>query len=138
MKYKNLISDFSILLKKVGEGKISQELIDDMIKRRLDDDKEISLKNLSNIDWEFRTLSNMFVISVHKYKDEQKNKSKPSKEVDLSKSFTIEEASKYLKISRKTLYNYMTEGKIGYAKISDKKRLITQGHINEFLERSKP
>ena len=77
MKYQNLISDFSILLKKVGEGKISQELIDEMIKRRLDDDdKEQSLKNLGNIDWEFRTLSNMFVISVLKYKDEQKKKLK--------------------------------------------------------------
>lgn len=138
MKYKNLISDFSILLKKVGEGKISQELVDEMIQRRLDDDIEKSLNNLKNIDWEFRALSNMFVISVHKYQDEQKKKLKPSKEVDLTQSYTIEEASKYLKISRKTLYNYMTEGKIGYAKISDKKRLITQGHINEFLERSKP
>mgnify|MGYP003605021309 FL=1 len=138
MKYQNLISDFSILLKKVGEGKISQELIDEMIKRRLDDDdKEQSLKNLGNIDWEFRTLSNMFVISVLKYKDEQKKKLKPSKEVNLLQTYSIEETSQYLKVSKKTLYNYMNAGKIGFVQISDMKRLITQGQINGFLERSK-
>lgn len=137
-KYEGLISNFSVLLKKVGESKINQEDIDEMIKRRLVDDKEQSLKNIGNIDWEFRTLSNMFVKSIQKYKDEQRELSKPSKGVNLIQTYSIEETSKVLKVSRKTLYNYMTDGKIGFVQISEKKRLITQGQINEFLERSKP
>lgn len=46
---------------------------------------------------------------------------------------TPEEVSKQLSCSRRTIYNYISQGKLKAIRVNDKKLLISQEKLNNFL-----
>ena len=51
--------------------------------------------------------------------------------------YTIEEVSKLLKVSRKTLYAWMHAGELPYVVVGDRRR-ITQSALNALIKEGRP
>lgn len=57
-----------------------------------------------------------------------------SKDISEKDVFTVSEASQYLSVSRRTIYNWLNEGKIKGKRISDRKVLILKSNLISYLE----
>ncbi len=51
--------------------------------------------------------------------------------------YTIEEVSKLLKVSRKTLYEWMNAGRLPFVLVGDRRR-ITQSAVSSFIREGTP
>jgi excisionase family DNA binding protein len=51
--------------------------------------------------------------------------------------YTIEEVANLLKVSRKTLYEWMNAGKLSFVLVGDRRR-ITQSAVNSFIREGTP
>ena len=55
--------------------------------------------------------------------------------VDMNITHSIIDLTKILRVSRKTIYNYMDDGKLEYVQLGENKRVITQQQLDSFLKK---
>ena len=47
---------------------------------------------------------------------------------------SINDLTNILRVSRKTIYNYMDDGRLGYVQLGNNKRVVTQEQLDRFLK----
>lgn len=135
--------NFINLICNYNEKKHTREIIHDLllnfIYRHGSFTKRISVSNTSSItnveSIEF-FIENLKKISARLIKQAQVLQNEmliESKEDVEPKFYTVAEIAKKLKVTNKTVYNYMDSGKLKFKKISERKRFISDNNLSEFL-----
>ena len=137
MKTTSNVYQFLILLKQVKEGKFTPEDIRETVEWEIKRSKKDPLETLYDIKLLFKELEDIFlpvVLDMVNEKIDNESQEK-SNVVDMNITHSIIDLTKILRVSRKTIYNYMDDGKLEYVQLGENKRVITQQQLDSFLKK---
>jgi len=129
-----------ILLQKVEEGKLKKEEVREVLEWKLRTTKKNGLDVLTDIKIQFKELEDIFTPVILNMMNDIINKEETEKElknnvVNMNITHSIEDLTKTLRVTRKTIYNYMDKGKLEYVQLGENKRVVTQEQLNKFLKK---
>ena len=136
MKTTSNVYQFLIILKQVEEGKFTEQDIREIVEWEIKRSKKEPLETLYDIKLLFKKLEDIFlpvVVDMVNEKIDEESREK-SNVVNMNITHSINDLTNILRVSRKTIYNYMDDGRLGYVQLGNNKRVVTQEQLDRFLK----
>ena len=136
MKTTSNVYQFLIILKQVEEGKFTEQDIREIVEWEIKRSTKEPLETLYDIKLLFKKLEDIFlpvVVDMVNEKIDEESREK-SNVVNMNITHSINDLTNILRVSRKTIYNYMDDGRLGYVQLGNNKRVVTQEQLDRFLK----